>query len=111
MCVELENLREQLMSKIDTSDLLEVAKVERYVKLIELNSKLDEEIKKDGLVLVTENGAQRFVKSHPAINDKMKANSQIIAIEKTFNFISEGNGPSSSPSTVEDNEPTDEDLV
>jgi len=90
MAIDIPKLQEQLMSRIDTGDLVEVEKVERYISLVELNRKLDEEIKKEGATVVTENGSQRFVKSHPAVNDKMKVNAQLLAIEKSFNFISEG---------------------
>lgn len=108
MTSEIERLHNQLMSKIDTEDLMEVKKVQRYIKLLELDQLCDEAIKNDGATIVIENGSQRFVKSHPSMNDKTKINSQLIAIEKTFNFISEG-APSSAK-TVED-EPTDADLV
>jgi hypothetical protein len=108
MTPDIEKLRDQLMSKIDTEDLMEVKKVQRYIKLLELDHLCDEAIKLDGATVVIENGSQRFVKSHPSMNDKTKINSQLIAIEKTFNFVSEGTP--SSASSVED-EPTDHDLI
>ncbi|WP_260288752.1 hypothetical protein [Peribacillus aracenensis] len=37
MASEIENLHEQLMSKIDTEDLMEVKKVRRYIKLQEMD--------------------------------------------------------------------------
>lgn len=111
MNIDVKEMRNQLMCKIDKKDLVEVEKVERYVKLVELNIKLDEEIKKDGLVTVTENGAQRFIKSHPSINEKMKVNSQLINLEKSFKFLSEKVLTSPSTSTVEDKAPNASDLV
>ncbi|OCA84493.1 hypothetical protein A8F94_17520 [Bacillus sp. FJAT-27225] len=93
MPVNVSKLQKQLMSRIDTDDLIEVEKVERYISLVKLNKQLDKEIKAHGATVVTENGAQRFVKSHPAVNDKMKVNAQMLAIEKSFNFISEGTHP------------------
>jgi hypothetical protein len=107
---DLEELRKQLLSKIDTDDLLEVNKVHRYIKMNELDRKCDEAIEKDGTTIVTENGAQRFAKSNPAVSDKIKTNNQIIAIEKTFNFISEGIPSSPASSTVEE-QYTDDDLI
>ncbi len=83
------------MSRIDTDDLVEVEKVERYISLVKLNKQLDKDIKREGATVVTENGSQRFVKSHPAVTDKMKVNAQLLAIEKSFNFISEGTHPPS----------------
>ena len=108
MTFDFEKLHDQLISKIDTDDLMEVKKVQRYIKLLEMDYLCDEAIKRDGATVVIENGKQRFVKSHPSLNDKTKINSQLIAIEKTFNFISEGTP--SSATTVED-EPTDADLI
>lgn len=90
MPVNISKLQKQLMSRIDMDDLVEVEKVERYISLVKLNKQLDKEIKKEGATVITENGSQRFVKSHPAVNDKMKVNAQLLAIEKSFNFISEG---------------------
>lgn len=94
------------MSRIDTDDLVEVEKVERYVSLVKLNKQLDRKIKKEGATVITENGSQRFVKSHPAVNDKMKVNQQLLAIEKSFNFISEGNAPLS-----DEDKYSDDDLI
>lgn len=93
MAVAITKLKTQLMSRIDTDDLVEVEKVERYISLVKLNKELDRDIKREGATVVTENGAQRFVKSHPAVTDKMKVNTQLLAIEKSFNFISEGTAP------------------
>jgi hypothetical protein len=104
--VNISELQKQLMNRINTEDLIEVEKVERYISLVELNKQLDEEIKNQGATVVTENGSQRFVKSHPAVNDKMKVNAQLLAIEKTFNFISEG---TTSPSG--ENQYSEEDLI
>lgn len=109
MTSDIEKLHEQLMSKIDTDDLMEVKKVKRYITLLEMDQLCDEAIKRDGSTIVIENGKQRFVKSHPSMNDKTKINSQLIAIERTFNFISEGSPSSASP--VGDEEPTDADLI
>ncbi len=106
----IEQLRDQLMSKIDTDDLMEVKKVQRYIELLKIDELCDEAIQRDGASVTIENGSQRFIKSHPALNDKTKINSQLIALEKTFNFISEGT--SSTSSTVEDQEKfTDDDLI
>lgn len=97
--MDLEKLKAQLMSRIDTDDLLEVKKVERYIELLKLDSKCDEVLAQDGSTITIENGKQRFVKSHPAMTDKTKINTQLIAIEKSFNFVDEGLPPAAS--TVE----------
>ncbi|TFE02879.1 hypothetical protein [Jeotgalibacillus salarius] len=106
----IRKLELQLMSRIDQDDLIEVKKIKRYIQLIKLDIACDRAIKKDGSTIVIENGTQRFIKSHPAMTEKMKINAQLIALEKTFNFISEGDAPSSTPSPVEE-EPTEDDLI
>ena len=104
MAVNISKLHKQLMSRIDIEDLVEVEKVERYVSLVKLNRQLDKEIRNEGATVITENGAQRFVKSHPAVNDKMKINQQLLAIEKSFNFISEGTTPRTNEETYSDDD-------
>ncbi|MGY3716776.1 P27 family phage terminase small subunit [Sutcliffiella cohnii] len=106
LAVNITKLQRQLMSRIDIDDLVEVEKVERYISLVKLNKQLDKEIKKEGATVVTENGSQRFVKSHPAVNDKLKVNAQMLAIEKSFNFISEGTTPLS-----DDDQYSEADLI
>jgi hypothetical protein len=106
MPVNIPKLHQQLMRRIDVDDLVEVEKVERYISLVKLNKQLDKEIKREGATVVTENGSQRFVKSHPAVNDKMKVNAQLLAIEKSFNFINEGNTPQN-----DEDEYSDDDLI
>lgn len=106
MAVAISKLLKQLMSRIDNDDLVEVEKVERYISLVKLNKELDKDIKREGATVVTENGNQRFVKSHPAVNDKMKVNAQLLAIEKSFNFISDG-----APPSAENDEYSEADLI
>ena len=85
--VDLNELREQLMARIDESDLLEVKKIENLIKLYELDAKCDAAIAEDGAKIIIKNGSQEFIKSHPSVNDKMKINAQIIALEKSIKFI------------------------
>lgn len=107
----LNLLKEQLMARIDTDDLLEVDKINRYIKLRELDLACNEAIEKDGATIIIENGSQRFIKAHPAMNEKNKLNSQLIALEKSINFTNGNLVPSSSSATVEgkqgDYEPSD----
>ena len=110
--MEIEKLELQLMSRIDCDDLIEVKKIKRYIQLINLDIQCDAAIEKDGATIIVENGKQRYIKTHPAMTEKMKINTQLIALEKSFNFVSEGAAPSSTASTVEDKkEFTDDDLV
>lgn len=102
----LGQLKKQLLSRIDTEDLLEVNKVERMIKLLDDMQKCDAEIKKEGISIIVENGSQRFIKSHPSLNDKVKINAQLISLEKTINFINEGTA-----TTAETVEESEDDLI
>lgn len=97
----LEQLKEQLLLRIDTDDLLEVDKVIRYIKLRELDLACNEAIERDGATIVIENGSQKFIKAHPAMNEKNKLNSQMIALEKSINFTNGNLVPSSASASVE----------
>ena len=99
--VDLNELRGQLMARIDDTDLLEVKKIENLIKLYELDAKCDTAIAEDGAKIIIKNGSQEFIKSHPSMNDKMKINAQIIALEKSIKFKLKAM-PAASPSTVED---------
>lgn len=84
--IDLEVLREELYSRIDIEDTLEVKKVNDLIRLHELDSLCDEAIDRDGVSIIVENGSQQFIKSHPSMNEKMKINSQKIALEKSIKF-------------------------
>lgn len=84
--VGIEHIKEYLLSRIDTSNPVEVEKVGRYIKHIEMYRRMERTVKKEGVSVTTENGKQRFVKSHPLLNEMNKVNSAIMNIEKTFNF-------------------------
>ncbi|QOK28055.1 terminase [Cytobacillus oceanisediminis] len=83
---ELDELRKQLLSRIDTDDLLEVKKVNDLIRLHELDAACDEVIDRDGVSITVENGKQKFTKSHPSMSEKMKINAQKIALEKSIKF-------------------------
>ncbi|RAI79308.1 P27 family phage terminase small subunit [Macrococcoides bohemicum] len=61
-------------------------KIERYINLLDIYYQLDKAIKKDGVTVTTENGAQKFTKVHPAISEKNKINASLLNIEKSFGF-------------------------
>lgn len=75
------------MSKIDNTDPVEVEKVGRYIKHIEMFRRMERTVKKEGVSVTTENGSQKFIKSHPLLNDMNRVNSSLLSIEKSFNFI------------------------
>lgn len=91
----LEQLKKQLLLRI------EVDKVNRYIKLRELDAACNEAIERDGATIVIENGSQKFIKAHPAMNEKNKLNSQMIALEKIVNFTNGNLVPSSVSASVE----------
>ncbi len=84
--VNFDELRKQLFARIDTEDLLEVKKVNDLIRLHELDAECDKVIDRDGVSIVIENGSQKFIKSHPSMNEKMKINAQKIALEKSIKF-------------------------
>ena len=90
--VEIDKLREQLMNKIDVSDLVEVEKVNRYIEHIESYRRMEEKIKEEGESVTTVNASQEFIKAHPLLNEKNKVNASILNIERSFNFIDD-DGP------------------
>ncbi|RHW38710.1 terminase [Lysinibacillus yapensis] len=96
--VDFEDLRKQLLARIDTEDLLEVKKVNDLIRLHELDAACDEVIDRDGVSITVENGKQKFTKSHPSMNEKMKINAQKIALEKSIKFKLK---PTPAPTTSE----------
>lgn len=80
------------MSMIDTSNPVEVEKVGRYLKHIEMYRRMERTVKKEGVSVTVKNASQTFVKSHPLLNEMNKVNSSIMNIERTFNFIKDESG-------------------
>lgn len=80
------------MSTIDTSSPVEVEKVGRYLKHLEMYRRMERTIKKEGVSITVENGSQSYVKSHPLLGEMKKTNDSIMNIERTFNFIDENDG-------------------
>lgn len=84
MSIKITDLQKQLMSRIDTSDLVQVEKVERYIDLVKSFRKISKIISDEGESVITENGAQRFTKAHPLIGERNKINASLLSIEKSF---------------------------
>lgn len=91
--VGIDHIRDYLLSRIDTSNPVEVEKVGRYLKHIEMYRRMERKVKKEGVSVTTENGSQSFVKSHPLLNEMNKVNASIMNIEKTFNLIEANKKP------------------
>ncbi|MGY3717180.1 P27 family phage terminase small subunit [Sutcliffiella cohnii] len=91
--VGIEKIKEYLMSKIDTTNPVEVEKVGRYLKHIEIYRRMERTVKKEGVSITVENANQFFVKAHPLLTEMNKVNSSIMNIERTFNFIDDDGEP------------------
>ena len=85
--VGIDNIRDYIMDRIDTTNPVETEKVGRYLKHIEMFRRMERKVKKDGEQSTTINASQSFDKAHPLLNEMNKINSSIISIEKTINFI------------------------
>lgn len=85
--VGIDKIKDSLMSRIDNTDPVEVEKVGRYLKHIEMYRRMERTVRKEGVSVTTENGSQTFVKSHPLLNEMNKVNASLLSIEKSFNFI------------------------
>ncbi|MEM5644727.1 P27 family phage terminase small subunit [Bacillus cereus] len=87
MAVSILKLKEQLMNSIDTTDLVEVEKVERYIDLVKAFRKINKTITKEGESVTIQNGSQVFVKAHPLISERNKINSSLIALGRDIKFV------------------------
>lgn len=91
--VGIDKIKEFLMSRVDTTNPVEVEKVGRYLKNIELYRRMERTVKKEGVSVTIENGSQTFVKSHPLLNEMNRVNASIMNIEKTFIYIEKDEEP------------------
>ncbi|MEK4305860.1 P27 family phage terminase small subunit [Oceanobacillus sp. FSL K6-0251] len=89
MAVSIPKLKKQLMERIDVDDLMQVEKVERYIQHVESYRRMDATIKKEGESVITVNASQTFVKAHPLLTERNKANAALLSIEKSFGFAPE----------------------
>ncbi|MCX9101061.1 terminase [Bacillus anthracis] len=87
MAVSIVRLKEQLMNSIDTTDLVEVEKVERYIDLVKAFRKINKTITKEGESVTIKNGTQVFVKAYPLISERNKINSSLIALGRDIKFV------------------------
>ncbi len=82
MAVAITKLKKQLLENINVEDFAQVEQVERYIELVKSFRKINTRIKKDGEMTVTENASQRFEKAHPLMAERIKLNSQLLALKK-----------------------------
>lgn len=93
MAISLAKLKSDLLERIDTDNLIEVEKVERYCDLIKLYRRIEREIREDELTKTTTNASQEFEKSNPLLNDLKSLNSQINTTGNTIKFKRESKKP------------------
>lgn len=94
------------MNSINTDDLVQVEKVERYIDLVKSFRKISKIITDEGESVVTENASQRFTKAHPLIGERNKINSSLIALGRDIETVS-----FSSESDAESDDHKQSDLV
>lgn len=86
MAVSIPKLKNQLLERINTDDLVQVEKVERYIDLVKSFRRINKTIETEGESVTTENGSQKFTKAHPLIGERNKINAQLIALGKDIEF-------------------------
>lgn len=79
---KLKQLKSELLKQIDKKSKIQLEKVERYLNLVGIYYKLDESIEEHGVTITIINGSQQFTKPNPAIAEKNKVNSSLIALGK-----------------------------
>lgn len=79
---KLKAVKNELLKRIDRKSKVQREKVERYLNLVRLFYMLDEAIEKHGVMITTINGSQQFTKPNPAIAEKNKINTSLIALGK-----------------------------
>lgn len=84
-----KQLRDYLLNKIEQDNPVQLEKVDRYINLLKIFYKLDENIKEHGTMVETVNASQTFLKANPAVAEKNKINGSLLAIEKSFGFNKE----------------------
>lgn len=85
---ELEN---QLLSKIGyfsprKKDAIQYEKVNRYLYLVRLFYNMTARLNEEDLIDIVRNGQQMFTKSHPLVGEINKINSELLKIERSFDF-------------------------
>lgn len=85
---KLKQLKSELLKQIDKKSKIQLEKVERYLNLVGIYYKLDESIEEHGVTITIINGSQQFTKPNPAIAEKNKVNSSLIALGKDLGLAS-----------------------
>ncbi|MGL4008879.1 P27 family phage terminase small subunit [Staphylococcus nepalensis] len=81
-----KEIQEYLLKNIEKDNPVQVEKVTRYLNLLDIYYKLDDDIAEHGTLVETKNASQTFLKPNPAVAEKNKINSSLLSIEKSFGF-------------------------
>lgn len=73
--MSIPQLKSQLLERVDTEDLVQLEKVERYIELVKTFRVMSKAIKKDGESAATK-----------VIGERNKINASLLSIEKSFEF-------------------------
>ncbi|MCR8983217.1 P27 family phage terminase small subunit [Brevibacillus laterosporus] len=79
---KIKALKNELLKRTNKKSKVHLEKVDRYINLVEIYYSLDDAIKDYGIMITTINGSQEFTKPNPAIAEKNKINSSLIALGK-----------------------------
>lgn len=67
---DINKLRQELLTQFE-DDALKKAYIERYISFLKIDAKCDTDIRKNGTMVWTENGSQRFAKTNPSVTTKL----------------------------------------
>lgn len=81
---KMKELEAELRSLIDENNAIEVEKVDRYLNLVGIFYELDKSIRKEGVMVLTKNASQTFLKENPAVTSKTKVNASLIKLDSFF---------------------------
>ena len=84
--VNISDLENQMLERIDPLDMLEISKVKRYIAIEKQIRKLQQAVNKEGVMVTTVNASQEFIKANPALNELNKLTKTLIALEKSIKF-------------------------
>lgn len=76
-----KKLKDQLLSQVDSSNPIDLEKVDRYVSMVKVYHELQKTAIESPTITI-DNGKQHFVKSNPALGDMNKINASLIALGK-----------------------------
>ncbi|GAX47299.1 P27 family phage terminase small subunit [Pseudolactococcus reticulitermitis] len=74
----------ELSKLIDKNSASDVEIMRRYLSLVDTYKKLDKSIEKNGVMISVKNGKQNFLKSNPAVSEKVKVNAALIKLGEFF---------------------------